>query len=169
MTDVKEIKYQKAYVELYKMILNLPKTFYEKIPEKVINNIKKSGDESYSWDYDTNKDFESQNIMIETKALIVQIYRNYLMDPSEKEKWEKYDIICKKVIEEEKAQKYDPSNVFGNSSSKSRERIIRQMPIESTKVDEKKNYLILMEEESTFRKIINLFKEKFRKLFGKDK
>ena len=71
------------------MILNLPKSFYEKIPEKVINNIKKSGDDSYTWDYDTNKDFESQNIMIETKALIVQIYRNYLMDPSEKEKWEK--------------------------------------------------------------------------------
>ena len=43
------------------------------------------------------------------------------------------------------------------------------MPIESAKVDENKNYLILMEEESTFRKIINLFKEKFRKLFGKDK
>ena len=107
--------------------------------------------------------------MIETKALIVQIYRNYLMDPSEKEKWEKYDVICKKVIEEEKVKKYDPSNVFGNSSSETRERIIRQMPIESTKVDENKNYLILMEEESTFRKIINLFKEKFRKLFGKDK
>lgn len=163
MIETKEIKYKKAYVELYKMLLNLPKNDYEKIPENIMNNIKLSGDSSYSWEYDNSKNFENQDISVETKALIIQVYRNYLMDPSEKEKWEKYDVICKNKIEEEKAKKYDPSKIFENSKVESQETTVETTTTteESTQGQE----LMVIEEESFIQKISKIFKDIINKIF----
>ena len=161
MIETRKIEYKKAYVELYKMLLKLPKNDLGKIPENVMNNIKLSGDSSYNWEYDNNKDFETQDIMVETKALFVQIYRNYLMDPNEKEKWEKYDTICKNIIEEEKAKLYDPSKIFENTKEKSADNIIDT----TTSSDTEHKELMVVEEESFIQKISKMFKEIINKIF----
>lgn len=162
MIETKEVKHKKAYVELYKMLLNLPKTDFEKIPENIINNIKLSGDNSYNWEYDDSKNFENQDISVETKALFIQVYRHYLMDPSEKEKWEKYDIICKNKIEEEKAKKYDPSKIFENSKVENKEIIAET---NTTAESAKNQELMVIEEESFIQKISKMFKDIINKIF----
>lgn len=169
MTNVKELEYKKAYVELDKMLLKLPKNVYSKIPESVIKNIKANSDKNYSWEFDEKKDFESQNIKVETKALFIQIYRNYLMSESEKEKWEKYDKICRRYIEEEKAKMYDPSKIFNNSKETTVEPPkINQESITNQENDENKKEMLVIEEENVIQRILNMFKETIRKIFKKN-
>ena len=38
--------------------------------------------------------------MVETKALLVQLYEKYLSKPEEKEFWNKYNIECMKINED---------------------------------------------------------------------
>lgn len=167
MIETKKIQYKKAYVELYKMILNLPKKDYEKIPEDVLNNIKLSGDESYTWEYDSNKDFENQNLMVETKALFVQLYMNYLMNPSEKEKWEKYEKICKNMIEEEKNKQYDPSKIFETNKKEIIEDISETNISVSNDDSSQNKELMIIEEENFIQKISKMFKEIINRIFRK--
>ena len=86
MIDAKALEYKKAYVELSELIKRFPKESIDKIPTDVIDNIETSKDSEYSWDYDDTKMLEEQNIMVETKALFIRLYRKYLMEESENEK-----------------------------------------------------------------------------------
>ena len=75
MIDAKALEYKKAYVELSELIKRFPKESIDKIPTDVIDNIETSKDSEYSWDYDDTKMLEDQNIMVETKALFIRLYR----------------------------------------------------------------------------------------------
>ena len=80
--------------------------------------------------------------------------------------------ISKGYIEEEKAKQYDPSKVFekkeervSNTKTASFATVISTEEVK--KEVDNKQYLILMEEESTFTKIKKMFKEFLLKIFGK--
>lgn len=174
MIEAKAIEYKKAYVELGELLKRFPKEVFDKIPSNVLDNMESSKDKGYNWSYDETKSFDDQEIMVETKALFIQIYRKYLMAPEEQAKWEKYDQISKGYIEEEKAKQYDPSKVFekkeervSNTKTASFATVISTEEVE--KDVDNKQYLILMEEESTFMKIKKMFKEFISKIFGKKK
>ena len=113
MLKEKELNYRKAYVELYEIINVLSKEQKEKIPEVFIKNIKANADTNYYFKYDITKTIFEQNLMVETFALLIEIYERYLAPFEEKEIWEKYDKICLNKIEEEKRKKYH-IDVFSN-------------------------------------------------------
>ena len=161
MIDSKVIEYKKAYVELIEILKRFPKEILEKIPSSVIDNLESQKDTSYEWMYDDSKEFENQEIKVETKALFVRLYREYIMDSSEKEKWDKYDIISKGIIEEEKAKKYDPLKIFESSNI--------QSSIDSNISEEinTKQELMVVENESFVSRITKLFKEFILKIFKK--
>ena len=53
------IRVAREDVQGIRVIKALSKNDYEKIPENIMNNIKLSGDSSYSWEYDNSKNFEN--------------------------------------------------------------------------------------------------------------
>lgn len=183
MIETSAIKYKKAYVELSELLKRFPKEIFDKIPSKFIESMEEKKDSEYVWNYDESKSFEEQSLMVETKALFVKVYKDYLAGPEEKEKWEKYDKISKDYIEEEKAKLYDPSKIFekedvevktepekrvSNTQTASFATVIPTEP-EKVKQNSDRQYLILMEEETTFQKIKKMFKEFVNKIFGKNK
>ena len=93
MIETSAIKYKKAYVELSELLKRFPKEIFDKIPSKFIESMEEKKDSEYVWNYDESKSFEEQSLMVETKALFVKVYKDYLAGPEEKEKWEKYDKI----------------------------------------------------------------------------
>ena len=111
MTKDKIIQYKKAYVELNEIFNILDEKQKDKIPECLVENIRKNMDMDYNFRYDMDKNFFEQDLMVETEALLVEIYERYLAPEEEKQMWYKYDKFCLNQIEERKREKYN-NNVF---------------------------------------------------------
>lgn len=150
MTKEKLVQYSKAYVQLYEIIKLLPEEDKNKIPSVIIENIIENKDNNYRFYFDTSKTLLEQDLMVETKALLVQLYAKYLVPENEKEKWEKYNQICINKIESEKLKKYNPENVFIKKE---------QMPKENIS----KEWVMVEYKESIFKRFINKIKRIFRK------
>lgn len=112
MMQTKNARYKRAYTELNEIIKELSKAELEKIPNKLIRNIETNMNKEYKWEYDKSKTLLEQDLMPETKALIVEIYEKYLCPENEKEFWKEYDKICINKIEEQKKAMYNGKNIF---------------------------------------------------------
>ena len=55
-------------------------------PKNLIENFKKNMDKNYIWEFDKSKSVKDQNYLTETKALIVNLYKNF----------GKYHLFCHK-------------------------------------------------------------------------
>ena len=105
-------EYLKAYVELYEIIKKLSSGDQSKIPEGFIAFLKENMDINYTFIYDDTKSLLSQDIKVETKALLVKLYQTYLANPEEKEFWDKYSRECTKIEEEKKINNYINTDMF---------------------------------------------------------
>ena len=136
MTTEKSIRYKKAYTELNDILKRLDKKQIEKIPKSFINNISKNMDNDYKFEFDISKGIFEQNLMVETEALLVEIYERYLSPVEEKEMWQKYDRYCLNKIEKDKKTRYN-NNVFEKKEYNNIEKNTTIIPIKK----ENKNIL----------------------------
>ncbi len=158
MTNEKSIQYKKAYVELNEILRVLSKEQKEKIPKNFINNISKNMDKNYEFTFDESKGIFEQNLMVETEALLVEIYERYLAQSEEKELWQKYDRFCLDKIENEKRKKYNV-DIFERKDSPDKQNIV--IKNEDSLKEEKNN--LPVEHKKKFDKLLKFFK----RLFGK--
>ena len=154
MTKEKTLQYQKAYVELNEILKSLSEEENSKIPKMFKDNLVKNMDKSYKFELDSSKGIFEQKLMVETEALLVEIYERYLASAKEKEVWEKYDKICLNRIEQNKKEKYNPSNMFINRTIEQCQDLNQNITDETAMVAYK---------ESIFTKIKNWFKAIFSK------
>lgn len=84
--------YKQAFTEVYEILNYLEEENYNKIPKNIINAIEQNKDNEYKFWVDESIPFKEQNILEETKAILFNLYRDYLA--SEK--------IRKKIIEYQK-------------------------------------------------------------------
>ena len=154
MTKEKTLQYQKAYVELNEILKSLSEEENSKIPKVFKDNLVKNMDKSYKFELDSSKGIFEQKLMVETEALLVEIYERYLASAKEKEVWEKYDKICLNRIEQNKKEKYNPSNMFINRNIEQCQDLNQNITDETAMVAYK---------ESIFTKIKNWFKAIFSK------
>lgn len=111
-------EYAKAYMELYEIIKNLSLKDQNKIPKEFINFLKDNMDTNYSFIFDYKKDLLEQEIKVETKALLVKLYENYLAKPEEKNFWSQYDNDCLKIEENKKSNdEYDDIYKFKRNNN----------------------------------------------------
>lgn len=155
MLPNKKALYRKAYKELYEVIKQLSKNEIEKLPNDFIMNIHENMDTDYEFIYDESVGILEQNFMIETKALIVEMYRRFLSEDSESKYWEEYNKLCFNVIEEEKRKKYDPNNIFNNDKNKRLKSVVEKT--ENTEIT------LVKVEESFLKKLLNKLKRILKK------
>lgn len=117
MTKEKNLLYQKAYVELYEIICNLNDEQRKLIPKNFILNLQENMDKNYFFEFDYTKGIMEQDIMVETQALLVNLYIKYLSPKEDDELWNKYEKICLNKIEEIKKEKHNSNDIFKNSSN----------------------------------------------------
>lgn len=141
MLPNKKALYRKAYKELYEVIKKLSKHEIEKLPNDFIMNIHENMDTDYEFIYNESVGILEQDFMIETKALIIEMYKRFLAEDSQNEYWEEYDKKCFNVIEENKRKKYDSNKIFENTKKE--------------EVKENKEITLVKVEESFLRKILN--------------
>ena len=150
-----EDNYPKAYKEVMEILKFVPKESVDKIPQTMIDTFKAKMDNEYDFKVDINKSFEEQDLLEETKAIFANIFRDYWATPYQKERIEAKEKYDRQKLEEEKAQKYNPDDLFKKKHIES--------VIGSTEKDtiENSNLPIEVKKEKFYEKIINFFKRIF--------
>ena len=141
-------KYKDAFAEVYVILEYLDEEDYEKIPEDLLKVIEKNRNKEYKYEMNDEFDLEKQPMLIETKAILFNIFRDYLSTPEQKEK-----II--------KMQKEDMERLNKKKSEEFEKSIAKKQIFEIKKDDEegvckKENFaLVEMKKESLWKKLLN--------------
>lgn len=97
--------YPKAYTEVLEIMNYMPKEDVNKIPKEMIEMFENKRDKSYVFNIKEIDDFTNLNILDETKAIIVNIFRDYWATPEQKkinmhfdEKGEELEELIKHLI-----------------------------------------------------------------------
>ncbi len=160
MTNEKNIQYKKAYVEINEILKVLSKEQKEKIPKNFINNISNNMDKNYKFTFDESKGIFEQDLMVETEALLVEIYERYLAPEEEKEMWQKYDRFCLNKIEEEKRSKYN-NNIFNQSNQTINQSILDEN-IDMAGVENNNILPVKYNKKSILKRFLNYIKNIFK-------
>ena len=139
-------KYNNAFTEVYVILENLDEEDYNKIPPEVIEAIRTNRNEEYQYELDEDLELKEQSMLPQTKAILFNLFRDYLSTPEQKEKIIKMQKEERQRNEFKKQQLYN-SDVFENKK------------IEEQKTSENLN--IIKYKESTFKKFINFIKRIF--------
>ena len=79
-------KYKDAYTEVYEILEQLDEEEYNKIPSNVITAIRENRNTEYEFELDDESELKEQELLPETKAILFNIFRDYLSTPEQKEK-----------------------------------------------------------------------------------
>lgn len=139
--------YGDAFTEVYEIISYLNDEEYNKIPKEVVDAIYENRNKEYEYWLDESIPLEDQEMLPETKAILFNLFRDYLSYPWQKEKIIKMQREERLRKEEIKRKKYNSDNIFKNQSNKNK----KQSYIEN----EKEKNLVDSNKENFIQKIIN--------------
>ena len=139
-----ENNYAKACKEVSEILRYVSKDDFEKIPQEILNIFEEKMDKNYDFHYDENKEFEEQILLIETKAILANLFRDYWSTAKQREEIKELQSEQRKERELQKREKYNPDNLFKKSNLKN---------------DLENIQLIEIKEESFIQKIINKIKK----------
>ena len=135
-----------AYTEVYTILQDLNIEEYNKIPPKIIKAIEENMNEEYEYELDEDLELKSQPMLPETKAILFNLFRDYLATSEQKEKIIKMQNEERQKSELKKQQQYN-ANVFQNK----------------TKENINQSKELIEYKESIFIKLINKIKSWFVK------
>lgn len=140
--------YEEAFAEVDDILKLMPVQLLNKIPINFRNMIS----EKKSVDYKPNitEPFEEQELMEETIIILGLIYRDCLCNKEERKKLKAQDAEKAKKVEEELRKRYNLDNLFNIK----KEENIKQ---------ESKLGLIVVSEDSWYKKLLNLIKNVFKR------
>lgn len=137
-----------TYEEVYEILRYMDKITVMRIPEEILNTIKKKRNVNYKTKIDKNDIFNEENISKEALDFLCWIDYKFWMDESRKMKIDQINFDKIKKYEEEKREKYNPDKLF------------KDKKIES--MDSLSNALEMIEyKETIIRKFINKIKSIF--------
>lgn len=137
-----ENRYTNAFAEVYEILQHLDKDEYKKISLNLIDTIKNNRNTKYVYKIDFDKKLKEQEMLPETKAILFNIFRDYLSTKEQKNKIKKWQLEDWKKLEEEKKKKYNSEVYFSKN-------------IQNTSISKSENKLIEVKEKSLWKKIIN--------------
>ena len=139
-----------AYTEVYTILQELNKEEYNKIPPEVIEMIEANRNEDYEYELDDELELKDQPMLPETKAILFNLFRDYLATPEQKAKIIRMQNEARQKNELKKQQMYN-TDVFANK------------PKENLAEDSNETMQIVEYEESFFKRILNKIKRFFSK------
>ncbi len=146
-----QTKYANAYTEVYEILNYLDEEEYLKIPEELIEVFEENRNLDYEYEVNEEQDLSKQPMLKETKAILLNIFRDYLATPEQKQKIKQWLQADRAYIERQKQEKYN-SNVFKNKTR-------------DEKIDNEELNTLLpvkIKKQSIFQKIINGLKGIFK-------
>ena len=140
-------KYKNAYTEVYEILEQLDEEEYNKIPSEVITAIRENRNTEYEFELDEELELKEQELLPETKAILFNLFRDYLSTAEQKEKIKKMQAEERQKNEQNKSEQYN-SDLF---ASKKKVQDIRE------------EHTVLIEYKGNmFKKIFNRIRQFFR-------
>ena len=139
-----------AYAEVYTILQELNEEEYNKIPPEVIKTIEANRNEEYEYELDDELDLKDQPMLSETKAILFNLFRDYLATPEQKAKIIRMQNEARQKNELKKQQMYN-TDVFANK------------PRENQSSNNNETMQIVEYKENFFKKILNKIKSFFIK------
>ena len=143
--------YNEACTEVSIILSYLDKDEYSKIPLDVIEAIEENKNKEYDFKYDENIDLKQQKLLVETKAILFNLFRDYLSTPEQKEKIIKMQKEERQKLEEKKMLKYNVNDIFKKDVQNEKEN-------ENEGFDKENTALIEIKNENFIIRIINKIK-----------
>lgn len=112
MNNLRIDVYKNALVEVETALNCLDENEYKKIPTHIIEMIKNNKNEEYIFNQNTNYDYTKWIFMPESKAILYNIIKEYIVTDEQKNFLIKREKIEQNKSEESKKNKYDPDNIF---------------------------------------------------------
>ena len=146
-------KYANAFKEVSVILEYLVEEDYEKVPKELIAVINENKNEAYEYEMNDELDLNEQPMLPETKALLFNIFRDYLSTPEQKEKiiqMQKEDMAKlkqKKSEDFEKSRQNNPIFKFNEEVETTKETLS----------------MIEYEKESFWKRVLNKMFGKFNK------
>lgn len=106
-------KYKNAYTEVYEILEQLDEEEYNKIPSEVITAIKENRNTEYEFELDEELELKDQELLPETKAILFNLFRDYLSTAEQKEKIIKMQSEERRKNEQNKSEQYN-SDLFAS-------------------------------------------------------
>ena len=109
-------KYDNAFTEVYTILSYLDIDEYKKIPKEIIEVIENNMNNDYEYEMNEDVDLNKQPMLPETKAILFNLFRDYLSTPEQRKKIINMQKKDMQKIEDDKRKKYS-ANVFDNVSN----------------------------------------------------
>ena len=142
-----------AYAEVYTILQELNEEEYNKIPPEVIKTIEANRNEEYEYELDDELDLKDQPMLSETKAILFNLFRDYLATPEQKAKIIRMQNEARQKNELKKQQMYN-IDVFANK------------PKENLTENNNETMQIVEYKESIFKRILNKIKSFFKNIMS---
>ena len=139
-----------AYAEVYTILQELNEEEYNKIPPEIVEAIKVNRSEEYEYFLEDELELKDQPMLPETKAILFNLFRDYLATPEQKAKIIRMQNEARQKNELKKQQMYN-TDVFANK------------PKENLAENSNETMQIVQYKESVFTRILNKIKSFFIK------
>ena len=150
---VKSNNRKNAYQEAYTILQELDEKEYLKIPPEVIQALKENRNEEYYYEVDEDTELKYQPMLPETRAIIFNIFRNYLATPEQKEKIKQMIAEERAKSEIKKKKQYNTENIFKTKTQPQ----TQVTPVKETEA------LVEVKKEGVFKRFIEKIKSWFKK------
>ncbi len=115
--------YNNAFTEVYEILNCLDEEEVNKIPEEVRNVIEKNRNLDYNYEVNYDEDLSNQPMLTETKAILFNLFRDYLSTPEQKQKILRMQQEERIKNEQYKREKYNSNTFEGKKKANKTERL----------------------------------------------
>ncbi len=99
---INKLMLPKAYIEVLEILKLIPKEEYDKVPNYIIDNMENEKDASYDFQLGDIEDFQKQELLEETIAILAVLFRDYWATDEQRKRIKEIEIIERRILEENK-------------------------------------------------------------------
>ena len=99
---INKLMLPKAFTEVIEILKLIPKEEYDKVPNYIIDNMENEKDASYDFKLGKIENFQNQELLEETIAILAVLFRDYWATEVQRKKIKEIEIIERRIMEENK-------------------------------------------------------------------
>lgn len=158
-----EDNYSKAYKEIVEILKYVPEESVNKIPKDMRDMFEAEQLKTYNFQIDTEKTFEEQELLEETKAILANIFRDYWATDYQKARIIEKENQDREEWEKQKREKYNPNDIFKNrntsTTTTSNNNDVSQDIQEQLNEEYNKNLPIEVQKQNIFQRLLSFIKK----------
>lgn len=154
-----EDNYSKAYKEIVEILKYVPEESVNKIPKEMRDMFEAEQLKTYDFQIDTEKAFEEQELLKETKAILANIFRDYWATDYQKARIIEKENQDREEWERKKREKYNPNDIFKNRNTSTNNDDTSQNIQEQLNEEYNKSLPMEVQKQNIFQRLLSFIKK----------